>query len=41
MDELTRAEQNAMECWDEETSEFDWEEYQYLCDIADYWDCDE
>lgn len=33
-----RAEQNVIECLDEE---FDWEEYQYLCDIADYWDCEE
>nr|DAD81920.1 MAG TPA: hypothetical protein [Siphoviridae sp. ctAvK3]DAE15116.1 MAG TPA: hypothetical protein [Siphoviridae sp. ctdVv30] len=38
---MTRAEQNAYECWDEENKEFDWEEYQKLCDIADYRDCEE
>lgn len=38
---MTRADQNAYECWDEENKEFDWEEYQKLCDIADYWDCEE
>lgn len=36
-----RVEQNVMECWDKETKQFDWETYQYLCDCADYWDCDE
>ena len=34
-------EQNVMECWDEDSQEFDWDQYQQLCDIADYWDCDE
>ena len=38
---MTRAEQDAYECWDEENKEFDWEEYQKFCDIADYWDCEE
>lgn len=38
---MTRANQNAYECWDEDVKEFDWEEYQELCDIADYWDCEE
>lgn len=38
---MTRAEQNVMECWDEENKEFDWDKYQYLCDCADYWDCEE
>ncbi len=38
---MTRADQNAYECWGEESKEFDWEEYQKLCDIADYWDCEE
>ena len=38
---MTRDEQNANECWDENTKEFDWNEYQYLCDCADYWDCEE
>lgn len=38
---MTRTEQNTMECWDEENKEFDWDEYQHLCDCADYWDCEE
>ena len=38
---MTRVEQNIAECWDEEAQEFDWEQYQYLCDIADYWECEE
>lgn len=38
---MTRADQNAYECWDEENKEFDWEEYQMLCDIAEHWDCEE
>lgn len=38
---MTRAEQNAYECWNEGSKEFDWEEYQALCDIGDYWDCEE
>lgn len=24
-------------CWDERTHEFDWDEYQYLCDCEEYW----
>lgn len=27
------------ECYDED-GDFDWGEYQHLCDIADYWDMD-
>lgn len=38
---MDRTEQNIMECYDSETKTFDWENYQYLCDIADYWDCEE
>lgn len=38
---MTRNEQDIMECWDEENKEFDWEEYQKLCNIAEYWECDE
>ena len=38
---MTRAEQNVMECWDEDNKEFDWDEYQHLCDCADYWECEE
>ena len=38
---MTRTEQNIYESWDEETKDFDWEKYQELCDIADYWDCEE
>ena len=30
-----------MECWDEENQEFDWDRYQYLCDIAEEWDMEE
>lgn len=32
--------QSIDECWDEDTKDFDWNEYQYLCDIAEYWDMD-
>lgn len=38
---MTRNEQDIMECWDEENREFDWDRYQELCDIAEYWDCEE
>ena len=38
---MTRNEHDIMECWDEENKEFDWDEYQKLCNIAEYWDCDE
>ena len=38
---MTRAEQNVSECWDEETEEFDWDLYQELCDMAEYWDSEE
>lgn len=38
---MTRAEQNARDCWNEEAKEFDWEAYQELCDIAEYWEMDE
>ena len=38
---MTRNEYDIEMCWDEETNEFDWDEYQYLCDIADYWSCEE
>ena len=38
---MTRNEQDIQECWDGEKKEFEWGEYQYLCDIADYWDCEE
>lgn len=34
-----RVEQNIIECDTDE--EFDWETYQYMCDIADYWECEE
>lgn len=37
----TRNEQDVALCWDNETKEFDWDLYQYLCDIADYWDFEE
>lgn len=38
---MTRNEQDIIECWDEETKEFDWDKYQYLCDIAEYWNMEE
>lgn len=38
---MERVEQNITECYDEETNEFDWEQYQYLCDIGEYWECDD
>lgn len=38
---MSRNEQDILECYDEENKEFDWERYQQLCDIADYWGCDE
>lgn len=28
-------------CYDVETNEFDWDLYQALCDMADYWSDDE
>lgn len=36
-----RVQQNVNECWDEETKEFDWDCYQRLCDIAEYWGSEE
>lgn len=38
---MTRNEYDIMECCDEENKEFDWDEYQKLCDIAENWGCDE
>ena len=38
---MTRAEENVIMCYDAETGEFDWDEYQYLCDIAEYWGVEE
>lgn len=38
---MTRTEQNILECYNENTQEFDWDRYQYLCDCADYWDSEE
>jgi hypothetical protein len=38
---MTRSECDALLCYDEETKEFDWDEYQHLCDIADYWNCED
>ena len=38
---MTRTKQNVDECWNENTKEFDWDEYQHLCDCADYWDCED
>lgn len=41
MNYVERVNQNIDECWNEETKEFDWETYQYLCDCAEYWECEE
>lgn len=38
---MTRNEQDILECCGEDGEEFDWETYQYLCDIAEYWECDD
>lgn len=38
---MTRVEQDILECLDKETGEFDWDKFQYLCDIAEEWDMDE
>lgn len=38
---MTRADYDVMQCWNEEDREFDWDEYQHLCDIAEEWDLDE
>lgn len=38
---MTRNEQDIMECWDEEHKTFDWETYEHLCEIAEYWDMEE
>ncbi len=38
---MDRVEYNIEECMDRETGEFDWDRYQELCDMAEYWDCDE
>lgn len=38
---MTRNEQDIMECWDENSQKFDWDRYQELCDIAEYWDVDD
>ena len=38
---MTRNEYDIELCWNEETKEFDWDEYQYLCDVAEYWECEE
>ena len=40
-DDMTRNEYDIEECLDRETGEFDWDRYQYLCDIAEYWGCEE
>lgn len=32
-----RVQQNVNECWDEDNKVFDWDQYQELCDIAEYW----
>ena len=36
---MDRTETDIWEC--NQGEDFDWEQYQYLCDIADYWDTDE
>ncbi len=37
----TRNDYDVHECWDEETKTFDWDTYQYLCDCAEHWGCEE
>ncbi len=36
---MTRVEQDILECQSEDG--FDWDRYQYLCNIAEYWDEEE
>lgn len=36
---MNRVNENILECMNEDG--FDWELYQYLCDIGDYWECEE
>ena len=36
---MSRVEQNIIEC--QNGKDFDWDQYQQLCDIADYWEADE
>ena len=36
-----RVEQNVIECTDPETGAFDWELYQYFCDVAESAGCEE
>lgn len=38
---MTKNEYDIALCYDEEDNSFDWDEYQHLCDIAEYWDCEE
>ena len=38
---MTRNEYDIEECLDKETGEFDWDRYQYLCDIAEEFGCEE
>ena len=38
---VSRNEQDILECMDTESGEFDWDRYQELCDIAEYWECEE
>lgn len=38
---MTRNEYDVDVCYDNGTKEFDWDLYQYLCDITDYADCEE
>lgn len=36
-----RVQQNIAECQDVKTNEFDWDQYQELCDIAEYWETED
>lgn len=36
-----RIEQDIEECYDDIGEVFDWDAYQVLCDIADYWNMEE
>lgn len=37
---MDRVEQNILECTDRDNA-FDWETYEYLCSLADYWESEE
>lgn len=38
---MTMTEQDVLECYDEDNKKFDWDLYQQLCVIADYWNVED